>query len=232
MDSIELPGDPPLSIRLRRNARARRISLRVSRSDGAISITLPMGAARREAVDFAISKEAWLRDQLRRTMPARAVAPGMHLPFRGEAHLIERVPGRTGPVRAQGGRLLVPGAPQRLPARLKAFLRTDAQARLAPACDDYAAALGAAFSRLSLRDTRSRWGSCTEQGRLMFSWRLAMAPPEVLRYVAAHEVAHLQQMNHSPRFWALVERLLPDYRDHRDWLRTRGPELLSYRFGG
>ena len=232
MDSIELPGDPPLTIRLRRNARARRISLRVSRSDGALWMTLPVGAARGQALAFAREKEGWLRDQLRKAGAPIRVAEGVVLPYRGAPHRLELAVGGGGVVRAEAGRLLVPGPAPELAARLRSFLRHDARARLAPACDRHAAALGLGYSRLTLRDTRSRWGSCTEGGRLMFSWRLAMAPPEVLDYVAAHEVAHLAEMNHSPRFWALVERLRPGYRAERAWLRERGPELLSYSFGG
>ena len=90
------------------------------------------------------------------------------------------------------------------------------------------------FTALALRDTRSRWGSCTHEGRLMYSWRLAMAPPEVLDYVAAHEVAHLAHMDHSPRFWAAVATLMPGYAPRRAWLRRNGADLMawSFRAGG
>ncbi len=94
------------------------------------------------------------------------------------------------------------------------------------------ALVGRPFHRLTLRDTRSRWGSCTVDGGLMYSWRLAMAPPEVLDYVAAHEVAHLVEMNHAPAFWAVVRRLVPDYAPRRAWLKQHGQRLHAYRFGG
>ena len=102
---------------------------------------------------------------------------------------------------------------------------------LATACDAYAARLGRPYAGLTLRDTRSRWGSCSSAGRLMFSWRLILAPPEVLRYVAAHEVAHLAQMNHSPAFWAEVTRIHGPYAAERKWLRTEGNALHRFRFG-
>ena len=95
---------------------------------------------------------------------------------------------------------------------------------------DYAARLGKGYTRLTLRDTRSRWGSCTSDGGLMFSWRLIMAPPSVLDYVAAHEVAHLAQMNHSPAFWAEVTRIYGDFDPPRQWLRTHGADLHRYQF--
>ena len=103
--------------------------------------------------------------------------------------------------------------------------------RLAAASDHYAALLGRRHTRLTLRDTRSRWGSCSAKGALGYSWRLILAPPDVLNYVAAHEVAHLAQMNHSPAFWAEVARLMPDYETPRAWLRREGGALHRYRFG-
>ncbi|WP_155326406.1 M48 family metallopeptidase, partial [Alkalilacustris brevis] len=111
-------------------------------------------------------------------------------------------------------------------------LRDAAEARLVPLCEGFAHRLGRQYGRISLRDVRSRWGSCSSAGNLMFSWRLVMAPPEVLAYVAAHEVAHLAEMNHSPAFWAQVTRLMPGWRDQRAWLRENGGELQSYRFEG
>jgi predicted metal-dependent hydrolase len=105
-----------------------------------------------------------------------------------------------------------------------------ARDRLAAACDRHAQRLGRRPAALVLRDTRSRWGSCSAQGVLMFSWRLAMAPPAVLDYVAAHEVAHLAEMNHSRAFWATVARLLPDHAAPRAWLRAEGGALHRWRF--
>jgi predicted metal-dependent hydrolase len=90
--------------------------------------------------------------------------------------------------------------------------------------------LGRQAAAVSLRDARSRWGSCSAQGRLSFSWRLAMAPPEVLDYVAGHEAAHLVEMNHGPRYWEAVEKIMPDYRRHRAWLKREGRKLHGFRF--
>jgi len=113
---------------------------------------------------------------------------------------------------------------------VQGYMKVLARARLASAADRYAEALGRGYRSLSLRDTRSRWGSCTADGGLMFSWRLMMAPPEVLDYVAAHEVAHLAEMNHSPAFWAVVARLYGDHRRERAWLRAHGGLLQRYDF--
>jgi predicted metal-dependent hydrolase len=133
--------------------------------------------------------------------------------------------------RAEGAALLVPPEPERAALRIATFLKSAARLRLAAAADRHAGRLGRNLGRLTLRDTRSRWGSCTASGDLMFSWRLVMAPPAVLDYVVAHEVAHFEEMNHSPAFWSVVARLCPDHRSHRKWLRREGATLHRYRFG-
>jgi len=115
-------------------------------------------------------------------------------------------------------------------ARVQAFLKLRARDQLAAASDHYAQSLGRSYARLSLRDTRSRWGSCSSKGTLMYSWRLVMAPPAVLNYVAAHECAHLVEMNHSAAFWAIVAELMPDYATHRLWLRENGDRLHRVSF--
>ncbi len=228
MGHYVLAGEPPIEIRLKRHARARRLSLRVARSGGAVTLTMPQRARRAAALDFVHRKEGWIRAQLAACQPERPVAIGEMLPFRGTP--VPLVAGAGRAVRFEDGCLHVPGPPDRIAPRLGGFLKAAARAELAPACDRHALALGVGFARLSLRDTRSRWGSCTQEGRLMFSWRLIMAPPEVLDYVAAHEVAHLREMNHSRAFWRLVETLCPDYRRLRSWLRENGAALQSYRF--
>lgn len=155
------------------------------------------------------------------------VAPGVVLPLLGQTLLIEEAAVR-GP-RVAGDRLLVPrGAGTG--ARVEALVRETARRALGSACDRHAATLGVRFGRITLRDTRSRWGSCSSVGDLMFSWRLALAPPEVLDYVAAHEVAHLERMDHSPAFWAVVRRLMPGYDGPRGWLRRDGAGLHRWTF--
>ncbi|MFE3836868.1 M48 family metallopeptidase [Pseudogemmobacter sonorensis] len=224
-----LPGLPEVDVTLRRSARARRFSLRVSRLDGKVTLTLPGRARESEALAFLASHEGWLRDTLAAMPESRqsAIGFGTILPVEGRALRIEPAMGRA--VRVAEGRLLVPG--DQPGPKVAAFLKVLARDRLARASTRHAASAGRAYTRLTLRDTRSRWGSCTESGALMYSWRLVMAPPEVLDYVAAHEVAHLIEMNHSPAFWAVVTRLCPDWKRHRGWLRNQGQDLHRYRFG-
>ena len=228
MSTAVLPGSPPIPLTLRKSARARRISLRISQLDGRVTLTMPTRLAEREALEFARSKEGWIRKHLAERGGDLPVAVGMTVPLGGRLVEVRRGAGRK--VEIDGDAILVPGPAERIPARLAAHLKALARDRLAAACDDYAAILGRPFSRITLRDTRSRWGSCTSDGALMFSWRLIMAPPEVLDYVVAHEVAHLAEMNHSPAFWATVERIYGDYRAPRRWLKTQGNALHRYRF--
>jgi predicted metal-dependent hydrolase len=224
-----IPGDPPIDLTLRRSGRARRISLRVSGLDGKVTLTLPTGVPEREALAFAREKQDWLRRQLNKRPAHQVIGMGQNVPFQGVSHRI--APGAGRRIMAQGGVLRVPGPESSLAPRLQAWLKAQARDRLAAASDHYAAKLGRPYSRLTLRDTRSRWGSCSSNGGLMYSWRLIMAPAPVLDYVAAHEVAHLAEMNHSPAFWATVSRLCSGYEPHRRWLREHGTSLHAYRFG-
>lgn len=228
MSEIFLDGDPPVQVTLRRSARARRLSLRVSRLDGRVTLSLPKRVPEREAVAFLREKEDWVRKHLGARSEDRRPVFGAVLPFLGEG--LEICPGGGRRAMCRDGRLDVPGAPERVPARVKAFLKLEAQMRLRVACDRYAAELGVSYGRITLRDPRSRWGSCTSEGNLMFSWRLVMAPEAVLDYVAAHEMAHRLEMNHSSRFWAHVAAICPDYARYRDWLHKEGEALHSWRF--
>lgn len=202
--------------------------MRVSGLDGRVTLTLPRHVPEREALQFAHDKAAWLRRQLGGRPEQVVICHGVELPVEGRPLLIAPGAGRL--VHEAGDKVLVPGAQERVATRLQAYLKTRARDRLASASDHYAALLGRDYTRLTLRDTRSRWGSCSAQGALNYSWRLILAPPEVLRYVAAHEVAHLQEMNHAPAFWAVVGDLMPEYNAPRRWLRENGAALHKYRF--
>jgi predicted metal-dependent hydrolase len=227
MDHI-LPGDPPVAVALRRSARARRLSLRISGTDGRVTLTLPLRARLGDGLAFLREREPWLRGHLSRAPTAILPAFGTRIPLEGRPVLLSPGEGRIALVE---DRLHLPGGAEGLAGRLAAFLKATARDRIAAACDRHAAALGRPYRKLTLRDTRSRWGSCTGDGDLMFSWRLVLAPPPVLDYVAAHEVGHLAEMNHSPAFWAVVERLCPDHEGSRDWLRREGAGLHRLRLG-
>lgn len=228
MRRLVLGGEPPVDVTLRRSAQARRLSLRVSGLDGRVTLTLPRGVPERAARSFLAEKAGWLRGHLAARPPREAVRPGLRIPFEGRLRLA--VPGTGRAVRLGPEGILVPGSEQGFAARLRGFLIAEARLRLQAAAQRHAGQLSRPFTALVLRDTRARWGSCSAAGRLMFSWRLIMAPPEVLDYVAAHEVAHLAEMNHSPAFWAVVARLCPFHAAPRVWLRREGAALHRYDF--
>ena len=226
-----LPGSPPLDVHLKRSARARRFSLRVSRLDGKVTLSIPARAGEAEAMAFLRGQEGWLRATLG-AMPESAVERagiGSVITVEGRALTLLQSSGRA--VRVEGDALLVPGDPVQAGARVAAWLKVLARDRLALASEHYAGLLGRRYTRLTLRDTRSRWGSCSPDGALMYSWRLIMAPPSVLDYVAAHEAAHLVEMNHSAAYWAVVSRIYPGWQQERVWLHAQGQSLHRLRFG-
>ena len=225
-----LPGPPPVEVYMKRSARARRFSLRVSRLDGRVTLSMPLRAREGEALAFLKGHEGWLRNTLQ-AMPDSAIRPvglGSILPVEGRELLLSLGTGRG--IRLDGDCLMIPGNPATAGARVAAWLKVLARDRLAKASTHYAGLVGRSYSTLALRDTRSRWGSCSPDGRLMYSWRLIMAPPSVLDYVAAHEVAHLVELNHSPAYWAVVSRIYPGWQEQRAWLHTNGQALHRLRF--
>jgi predicted metal-dependent hydrolase len=220
--------DPAVLVRLHRSARARRFTLSL-REGREAHLTAPAHAPHAETVRFLDRHRSWLREALARVPQGVAVGPGAVVPVGGVPLRLETGPSGLRAPRIEGESLLLP--PGRCAATVTAaFLTLRAQGALVPAVQRAAARLGRPVGRISFRDTRSRWGSCTSQGDLMFSWRLAMAPTAVQDYVAVHEAAHLVEMNHGPRFWALVAEMRPDWRVQRAWLRREGPGLHRFRF--
>lgn len=220
--------DPPVSVALRRSARARRFILRIVPGQEAPRLTAPGRAPRREIIAFLDRQRPWLRAALARRSAPRHVDAGVVLPVAGRGRRLVADPLIRRACRLEADRLITP--PIGIGPAVAAFLREQARETLAAELRAAAGRIGAQCGRISFRDMRSRWGSCTARGDISLSWRLAMAPPEVAAYVARHEAAHLIEMNHGPRFWALVERLDPDWRGRRDWLKTGGAELLRWRF--
>lgn len=226
MGQAILAGNPPIELILRRSARARRIVLRVSRLDGRVTLTLPAHVTETKAMEFARTRETWLRSALSEVSGAETVGLGTALPVLGGTLVLAGGAGRA--ARREGTVLQVP--PGRAGPAAAAWLKALARDRLAEASDRHAATLGRSYTALRLRDTRSRWGSCSSDRVLMYSWRLVMAPEAVLDYVAAHEVAHLARMDHSAAFWEIVAGLCPDHARHRRWLRTQGGGLHRFVF--
>ncbi len=230
--TIEI-GGREIPVRISPHPRARRISMRLARDADAVRITVPSGIPEKRGLAFALSRRDWILGQLERRPPAVPFTPGARIPLRGETHLIAHVPQRRGTVWREDGdgtpRICVAGAPEHLPRRLTDWLKRQARNDLLQACTVYSRKMNLPFRRISVRDQKSRWGSCSMRGNLNFSWRLIFAPSFVLDYLAAHEVAHLAEMNHSARFWKLVRHHCPHVDAAEDWLRNHGRTL--HRWG-
>lgn len=213
-----------LDVEWRRSARARRISLRVDARSGRVVLTLPLRAARAAGLRALQDYAAWVRERLARLPAPLRLEDGAAVPLGGVPHRIRHEPGRCGWA-VDCGELRVGGAPEFLARRVTDLLRDEAQRTLAVRAAGKAALVGLAVRRVIVKDTRSRWGSCTADGTLMFCWRLVMAPDAVQDYVVAHEVAHLRHMDHGQAFWALAERLSPHRRAADAWLAAEGAGL-------
>lgn len=218
-----------VAVNVRLNPRARRIVMRVNPATGEVTVTAPSRGGTAPALAFARGETQWIARQLKRMPAPVALVPGAVVPFLGVSHLIRHSPARgPAPVWTEKGAILFSGRMEHAPRRLTDFFKREARSLLAACALDYAARLGARPARVSVRDTQSRWGSCSQSGSLSFSWRLIFTPDFVRDYVVAHEVAHLREMNHSPRFWAHVKTLSPDATRARQWLRDHGRTLLRY----
>jgi predicted metal-dependent hydrolase len=223
----------PFQVAIRRRAAARRITLRVSSATGEIVLTLPDRVPLAAAQTFADNHGGWIAARLAKLPDRVAFEPGAVVPVRGVPHRILHRPGASGVTalattpEGEPAIVVACGLPH-VGRRVREFLEAEARRDLGAAVARHARALGRSPKRLTVRDTRSRWGSCSATGQLNFSWRLILAPPHVLDYLAAHEVAHLAEMNHSDRFWAIVARLDPDLDAAEAWLKRHGSGLHRY----
>ena len=224
---IEL-GGREVALVVRRSARARRLAVRIPGHDDSVELVLPPRAAESDGLAFLQSRAGWVLERLAR-MPSRVpFADWAMLPLGGEPHPLRHIGGRGTPVRIEGGEILVTGQPEHMARRLGNWLRGEARRRIEPPAHRMAAQIGRKVSHITIRDQKSRWGSCAPGGRLSFNWRLVLAPAWVLDYVVAHEVAHIAEPNHSPAFWAVVAGLNGDAKAGRAWLRRQGMDLHRY----
>jgi predicted metal-dependent hydrolase len=217
-----------LEVKVRLNPRARRMIVKVNPATGEISVTAPSRRGLAHALDFARGETAWISGQLAKAPGPLALEPGARLPLRGVLHEIRAAARGPAPVWCADTVIWVRGREAHVARRVLDFLKREARATFETRALQHAARLGVAPSRITVRDTASRWGSCSSTRSLSFSWRLILAPDFVLDYVVAHEIAHLKEMNHSPRFWAHVRALVPDLEAPQDWLKAHGRELQRY----
>lgn len=215
-----------MPITLRVSPRARRLRMRVLPGVG-VEVVLPRGVSPDDALRFVRAESAWVLrqvDALAARPPLLQIREGAQIPYQGGTLVLVMSESRR--IRRVGNSLHIPSGSDH--AAIERWYRAQARRICTEQATVFAATLGVGFGRIAIKDTSTRWGSCSTKRNLNFSWRLLLAPPKVLRYVVAHEVAHLREMNHSPRFWAVVETLCPQYREHRRWLRTHGADLAAW----
>lgn len=223
-----------LPLRIVENDRARRLTLRIDAGGRGLRVTVPPGLARGEVERFLNRHQGWLEQRLAKVPDQPQVRPGIKIPIRGVPHLIVHEAGTRGTVRQSqdenGPTLLVHGDAAHLPRRIADFLKREAKRDIEALVAKHCEAAGRRAKAIRFRDTTSRWGSCTSDGTLSFSWRIMMAPTPVINYLVAHEVAHLREMNHGPQFWQLCEELCPDTDRCKAWLKRNGGALQTIVF--
>ncbi|MBI1214947.1 MAG: DUF45 domain-containing protein [Alphaproteobacteria bacterium] len=216
-------------LRVKPSARAHYLNLRLDARTSEIVLTWPLRrrVSLSKAERFIAENREWIARQQRDLPKARVFAPGSKLRVAGREYVIEHAPGR-GITRFEGGRLIVHGGREHLPRRVRDFLKQEALRIMKALADEKAEMLGLRSSEVRILDPKTRWGSCGPDGKIMFSWRLILAPPEVMDYLVAHEVAHRIHMNHSNRFWKLCGQLTENVADCRRWLHENGKELMVW----
>jgi predicted metal-dependent hydrolase len=220
-------GDRSIPLVFEKNDRARRIIIRLDHG-GTIVVVLPARATKEDGRRFALSNRGWIQERLAHMPEPLPFLHGVSIPYLGIDHRIRHRLAKRGVVWREAGEIHVAGRPEHLPRRVEDWLKQEARHELERRALQKAEELGKRIRRIGIRDPRSRWGSCSPEGAINFSWRLILAPRFVVDYVVAHEVAHLRELNHSNRFWRLTEALCPDMDRARDWLAIYGPGLHRY----
>ena len=218
--------DIPLTIK--RNARAKHVSVRIDVSDRAAVLVLPPRASVKRGLEFASSHADWIQERLADLPPAKLFQAGEVIEVAGEALTICHHRDARRGVWRDGDQLNVSGPEDVISARVTRWLKTEARNQMLAQVEKHCAAMGRKAAPVRVREMKSRWGSCTREGRLTFSWRLVLAPDFVIDYLAAHECAHLVHMNHGPNFWALVKKLTPHEKRARAWLDGEGRSLHAW----
>lgn len=227
-EHLPLANGDVAPVRVRVDGRAKRISIKVEKVGGLVILTAPTEKALPEARRFMSTRTNWIAARRAAMHTRLPFEHGAETPFLGRMRRIEHAPDAADPARIDGDRLVIAGRKAKIADAVQKFMKVEAKRRLESAAHDHAAKIGRSVANVSVRDQKTRWGSCAASGRLSFSWRLVMAPESVLSYVAAHEVAHLKHMHHGPAFWRLVAKLDPDWEAAEAWLKEDGPSLRRY----
>ena len=214
-----------IPLRVRYNSKAKQVILRVDYKNDGARITLPPLTSKSDGLAFAKEKAEWLVAQLTSLPPKIMLTPGQTLHLMSKTFQIRHQPNLRSGVQLVGTEIIVSGKLEHLERRVIDWLKKYAKQIISLKANEMAIRLERRINRISIRDTKSRWGSCSSQGNLSFCWRLIMTPESVLDYVIAHEVCHLVHMNHSDEFWRVVNTFDVDAKNSRAWLKYNGPKL-------
>jgi len=208
------------------------MSLRFDSIKNVLNLTAPPRTSQKQILGFLESTEGWILKQLSKAITSVPFEESAVISVLDQDYKIkhESLYGRLD-VKMQDGSIVVHGPEERINMMVTIFLKRHAKSMLEEYCEQYATTIGMEVNKITIRDTKSRWGSCSEEGNISLCWRLLLAPKSVAEYVCAHEVAHLKEMNHSPDFWKIVEDLHPHYKDSKAWLKKNGRELFKYGLG-
>jgi predicted metal-dependent hydrolase len=212
---------------IKRSTRARRLRLKI-RYPCAVEVTLPNALSLKKALTFVMEQGPWITQNIQKLAPVIKVAPGNLIPVLGEPHEIIHQPKARGTVWREEGQIFVTGERPHVSRRVKDWSHQQLKILLRQMCDQFAEQLDVSVGRITVRDQKSRWGSCSSKGNLNFSWRLYLMPEYVISYVAAHEVSHLRYMDHSPQFWATVAEICPQMETAKAWLKKNGSSVHMY----
>lgn len=221
-----------LPLLLRETPKAKRLTLRISSEREEVILTLPLFCSKKQVLDFIEKSKPWLEKQLEKqaakSFTKLSYVDGMVLPIFGKPYELRHKPSRSYRAWWEDDHLLVHAPSEKFGDFVQKSLHKVAHQFFQERTIFYAAQVNKPVNRITVRDTRSRWGSCSTHGNISYSWRLIFAPEQVADYVCAHEVAHLIEMNHSPQFWKIVGDFCPDHKKLRQWLRQSGKTLFQY----
>lgn len=226
--SIDIQGQQ-VEILLIRNKRSKRLTLRQNLSAGNFKLSMPVRGTIAQAQAFCTEHAAWIAEKLSHMQDVVEFKHGHNIPLRGEQFKLIFLDQLRGQTQQIDNELHITGGADFAPRRLTNWLKAEAKKDILVGIQKYEPMLNVKHSKLTIRDTKSRWGSCSSSKALSFSWRLVLAPPDVLDYVVAHELAHILEMNHSAKFWAHVAKVCPHMKPSQNWLKTNGGQLHQIR---
>ena len=224
-DHLDLEDGRRISVIIRENPRAKRLIMRFDPKNWAITVTTPHLKYGEEVAQFLDSRKVWIQAQVDKSIKPQLICPDMTILYKGEEVVLHHNSKRRSGGHLDANGLWIAGPLEHFDRRCRDFLKKQARDELGQAVNKYAEMLSVERGRITIRDTKTRWGSCSHKGDLNFSWRLIMAPDFVLDYVAAHEVAHIIEHNHSAAFWGILDKTCPEYKSAKKWLNRHGSRL-------